>query len=302
MNEAALEQKRKIVEIPLPSFPWKLFFSFKSFFAFSILAIIAFATYWVLAVRPYLWIHSGKIDAVSLSIRANEAGTMSQIAVQEGDRVQKGQILFSLENEQFFQRQKKIQSSLMNLREQQIVYKRQSEKAMQDYLSDLGVLPQEEIEPHLQVLQESQAKIGAIQLETDELEQQAELLKSQLERYIVTAPFEGVVLKQNKSIGDPAQIGEPVLSLFDLKRSWIEVRVPEKSLHLIEVGQLAKIRLPSYPGREWQGSVQWIGPATLSKIEGISSVQEEIPIKISLPKDAFPLKPGLSAEVGIKVR
>jgi RND family efflux transporter MFP subunit len=302
MNEAAL-RKRKIVEISLPSFSWKLLWSPKVILSFFVLGLAMAFAYWALAVRPYLWISSGRVDAASLQMRANEEGMLSQLAVQDGDRVEKGQLLFSFESDQIVKREKQIEASLASLREQRNFYARQSEKAMQDYLADLGVAPQEEIDQHLQLLQEAQSRGEELLLEAEALEQKSKELKVQLEKYMISAPFDGVVLKQKKMVGDFITAGEPVLSLFDLNRSWVEARVPEKKLHLIQVGQPAKIRLASYPGSEWEGSVSWIGPATLSRLEGteIRSEEEEIPIKISFPKDNFPLKPGLSAEVGIKV-
>ncbi|MBS0624690.1 MAG: efflux RND transporter periplasmic adaptor subunit [Verrucomicrobia bacterium] len=302
MNEATLRHKRKIVEIPIPSFSWKILLSPRSLLIFSVFAFALLSAYWVLAVRPYLWLPAGYIDGVSMQIRANEAGKLDQLAAQAGDRVNKGQILFAFESEHLGQQQRKIEKNLLRIREQQKEYRNQSEKAMQDYLADLGLSSHEESEQHLLILQEAQTKVEELDLEAAALDQELSLLKAQLNKLEVTAPFDGVVLKQKKVVGDYVNGGESVLSLFDLSRSWIEVRVPEKKLHLIQLGQPVKILLASYPGKEWEGAVSWVGPATLSQIEGTErQVEEEIPIKISFPQDKFPIKPGLSAEVGIKV-
>ena len=303
MNEAIVTPKRKTVEISLPSFSWKDLFSLKSAFFFSALFLCTILAYWMLAVRPFLWVSSGRVEAISLQIRSNEEGILSRLPVQAGDIVKKGESLFFLENNQIVEKQKRIQKSILDLQEEQSAFKRQSEKAMQDYLADLGVLQQEAIEQHLQLFQEAQSKMVELGLQIDALESEVTSLSQQMEKQNIVAPFDGVVLKQNKLVGDGVKSGEPVLSLFDLKRSWIEVKVPETKLHLIELGQTAKIRLPSYPGREWQGAIVWIGPATVSRIEGApaSTDEESIPVRISLPIEKFPVKPGLSAEVGIKV-
>lgn len=303
MNEAALDRKRKIVEIPLPSFSWKSLVSRQFLLFFLILVISTFSAYWYLAVRPYLWISSGHVDAVSMLIRSSEGGVLAQLAVQDGDRVEKGQVLFSLENDHILREYKRVQATSTELPKQLNFQQRQVENAMQNYLASLGVSPQDEIDLNLQTLQEEQSKVDEMQKEKANLDSQLNSLQHQLDKFAVNAPFEGVVLKQRKVIGDPIQTGDPVMSLFDLNRSWIEVRVPEKSLHLVTVGQPAKIRLAAYPHREWNGTVSWIGPATLSKIEGtpIQADMEEIAVKISFQKEDFPIKPGLSAEVGIKV-
>ena len=303
MTEATLDRKRKIVEISLPHFTWKSFLS-KQFFIFcSCLTLCSVATYWFLVVRPFLWISSGHINAVSVFVPSLESGAISMLPVQEGERVEKGQLLFSFESRELINEQKKIQADAIEWTKQLQGHQRLAENAMQDYLGALGVKPQDEIDLYLQTLQEEQTKTEELQREISLIDNRLREIQVRLDKSVGRAPFDGIVLKQQKGVGDSVQIGDRILSLFDLNRSWIEVTIPEKNLHLIEIGQLAKIRLAAYPSREWVGAVAWIGPATVSKIEGKAgdSLGEEIVVKISLPKENFPLRPGLSSSVGIKV-
>ena len=303
MHEPIIEQKRKNLAIPLPNFSWQFFLSVKFGLFFVLLILSMLCSYWFFVVHPYLWLNSGRVDALSFQIRSQETGTLSHMIVQEGAQVEKGTVLFSLENSQMQERQKKIKTSLAKLQDQQKFYKNQSDQAMQDYLSDLGVRPQAEIEQHLQMLQESQTKLEEIQKLADALEEEKSSLISHQANFCVAAPCNGTILHQNKIIGDAVQAGEFVLSLVDLSCSWVAVNVPEKKLYQIELGQPVKICLPSYPGQQWEGIVSWIGPATVSKVEGKIGLAEgeTIPIKISLPRENFPVKPGLSAKIGIKV-
>jgi multidrug resistance efflux pump len=303
MHESIIEQKRKSLAIPLPNFSWRFFISIKFFAFLSFLLISVLCAYWYFALRPFLWLDSGRINAKSFQIRSQETGMLAQMIAQEGDSVTKGTFLFSLENGQVVEKQKKIHISLVKLQEQQKLYKKQSDQAMQDYLADLGVRPQVEIDRHLQVLQESQTKWEELQKQLDILEDEKASLLYHQANFRITAPCDGIVLRQQKMLGDFVQAGDFVLSLADLNCSWIDAVIPEKKLHQIKIGQSAKICLSAYPGKEWEGAVSWIGPATVSKVEGKMGLPEEemIPIKISLPEKNFPVKPGLSAKIGIKV-
>ena len=303
MREPIIEQKRKSVAIPLPEFSWRFFASLKFFLFLGLFFTGALFAYWFFALRPFLWLDSGRIDAKTFSIRSQETGVLAQMIGQEGSSFMKGALLFSLENSQATEKQKKIVISLTKLQEAQKLHKKQSDQAMQDYLADLGLRPQIEIDRHLQVLQESQTKLEEVQKQIDALEEEKNSLLSQQANFRIAAPCNGVVLRQQKMPGDFVQAGELVLSLIDLNCSWIDAAVPEKNLHQIKVGQPVTICLPAYPGQQWEGAISWIGPATVSKVEGnVRLSQEEmIPIKISLPLENFPVKPGLSAKVGIKI-
>jgi multidrug resistance efflux pump len=258
--------------------------------------------YWWAFVHPYVWIHSGRINAASIEVKSPEEGILTQLLTQPGSLVEKGALLFSLENPHILEKQKKAKLSLIELQKELQFYKNQSEEAMQNYLSDLGIRSQNEIDQHLQMLQAAQLKLNQIQDQTHSLLEEERQLEQHGAKLSATSPCQGVVLAQQKTVGASIQLGEPIISLLDTTQCWIEATAPEKILHFLELSQPVDIYLTAYPKQSWKGSISWIGPATLSKLEGspFSQGEETIPIKISIVQENFPKKPGLSAAIRIR--
>ncbi len=275
-------------------------------FTWVFIFFISFASlggvYWRVFIHPYIWLDSGKIFAASLHIRSPQEGMLTELTAEPGEKIDKGALLFSMENTRLAEKQHKTKLLLADLHKELLMYKNQSEEAMQNYLSDLGVKPQHEVDQHLQTMQAAQLKINQIQAQTQALLEEERHLLEHEAQLSTASPCEAIVLKLQKAAKDLVQADEPIVTVLDLSSCWIEAKAPEKTLHLLQLGQEVDIYLAAYPNQSWKGSISWIGPATVSQLEGssLSSGQEMIPIKISAAKENFPSKPGLSATIRIK--
>ncbi len=265
---------------------------------------VAAIFYWQSLSCSYVHLDAGYVEAPFLRISANEPGTILELLVKEGDVVELGSPLFSIENPQVLERQTKAQIAFLDLRKELQVYKSQSEQAMQNYLSDLGVRSEREVDQHLQAMQEAQMKAAQTEGQLQAAQEELRLLQAQNGKSTLRARCKAAIVREEKTAGDQVAAGEPILTLFDISEPWIETEVPEKHLHLLKIGQKASIYLTAYPGKSWDGLVSWIGPATVSKMKGASFGPdgERIGVKISIAEKDFPVKPGLSAKVSIRVK
>jgi len=82
--------------------------------------------------------------------------------------------------------------------------------------------------------------------------------------FAVTAPFAGTVIEKKATVGELASPSEPLFTVADLSRMWIQAALPEAALAKVRVGALAKVTVPAYPGVEFSGRVGLIG-ASLDK-------------------------------------
>jgi multidrug efflux pump subunit AcrA (membrane-fusion protein) len=82
-----------------------------------------------------------------------------------------------------------------------------------------------------------------------------------LKNAAITAPFDGLVTSVSYNAGDYAGAGQPAISIADFAVPVFEVDVDEADLGGIKVGQLARVRLQTYPNT----------PIT-AKVEAISTV------------------------------
>ena len=87
---------------------------------------------------------------------------------------------------------------------------------------------------------------------------------SGVSRFAVTAPFAGTVIEKKATIGELASPSEPLFTLADLSRVWIQADLPEASLAKVRPGAAAKVSVPAYPNEVFEGRIGHIG-ASLDK-------------------------------------
>ena len=82
--------------------------------------------------------------------------------------------------------------------------------------------------------------------------------------FAVTAPFAGTVIEKKATLGELASPSEPLFSVADLSRVWIQADLPEAALAKVRVGAGAKVSVPAYPNETFNGRVGYLG-ASLDK-------------------------------------
>lgn len=264
--------------IKIPKLPWRsiLFFG---------LALSCFA-YWFFALRPYLWISEGQVKVFSLPVSPDLAGRIAQIGPAEGEVVQRGQLLFAFDTALLHSRQNQLQHQLDLINEKLHTEQQRMDQAMELYLES----PQQE---NFAVFEEAQTHAEKLSQELAAKQTERETLELQMQKLAFRAPFDGFVLHRSVHEGAVVSFGDPLYTLCDPSRLWIEAKIPEKTLSRLSLGQPIRVRLAAFPKKEWQGKLSWIGPAVSAST---------IPIKVSIEDPEFPARPGLSAKLGLKVR
>jgi membrane fusion protein (multidrug efflux system) len=82
-----------------------------------------------------------------------------------------------------------------------------------------------------------------------------------IERTVVRAPLAGVASKV-PTTGQYATPGGPVMTVVADRDVWVEANYKETELTHVAVGQIVNIRFDTYPDREWRGRVESISQAT----------------------------------------
>ena len=76
----------------------------------------------------------------------------------------------------------------------------------------------------------------------------------------MVAPTGGVVTKLGMREGMFVKPEMEILTIADLESIWVLVDVYEHQIDWLAVGQSAEIKVPAYPGRAWEGKVEYIYP------------------------------------------
>ncbi len=116
----------------------------------------------------------------------------------------------------------------------------------------------------------------------------------------LAAPAGGLVLTRNYEVGEMVQPGQPVLTLADLQKPWVEVFVPEPEIGRVHVGDAFEVSVDSAPGRAFAGRVTRIyeqaefTPKTIqTQTQRVNLVYR---VKVSVQDSEGILKPGMPAD------
>lgn len=80
-----------------------------------------------------------------------------------------------------------------------------------------------------------------------------------LDHHILTAPFDGVVVKRHAEAGTVVRAGEVIFTLMDPETVWTLAYVDEERAGAVAVGQKAELRIRSLPHNVFTGTVTRIG-------------------------------------------
>jgi len=131
-------------------------------------------------------------------------------------------------------------------------------------------------------------------------------LKERIKDTDLYAPSAGVIIKKNVELGETVGAGLPVFTVGDLGHPWIKVYVKEDKLGKVVLGQKASITIDSYPGKTFEGTITFISPEAEFTPKTIQTHEERVKlvygVKISLPNPEGILKPGMPADVRIKIQ
>lgn len=122
----------------------------------------------------------------------------------------------------------------------------------------------------------------------------------------VTSPIEGVVTRTHAEVGETLAAGRTVATLAELRAPWIRVYIPEVDIGRIRLGAGARVRIDSYPDREFAGTVTFVASEAEFTPKNVQTQEERVKlvfavdVRVDNPEGI--LKPGMPADVYIDVR
>ncbi len=124
----------------------------------------------------------------------------------------------------------------------------------------------------------------------------------------VVAPRSGVIAARWAKRGDTVPAGQPIVTLMDPTRVWIEANIDEEKIGRVRPGQLVEVEVTGRDGK-LAGRVETVSPVTAATLRpeqsssrNLRNVGQVVPITITLEGNQLSLIPGSSAEITIWVR
>src|ERR1051325_10545628 len=91
-----------------------------------------------------------------------------------------------------------------------------------------------------------------------EAEKSLELAELNLSRCQLFAPLAGRVLSKNREPGEMVRPGDPIITIGDLTRPWLNIYVGERDLGRIAVGMKAEVTVDSFPHQPFTGRISFV--------------------------------------------
>ncbi|MBC7363484.1 MAG: efflux RND transporter periplasmic adaptor subunit [Candidatus Aminicenantes bacterium] len=251
-------------------------------------------------------------------IKAEVQGTLKKLHVQEGKRVQSGEILAELDDTPYRLRVEQEEAArlkalsellldkmfeaeagpkntedILNLKkaEEELA---KAEKAFKDGLISQTELDRARRNYELALIGSGlkREEIIASSKGLTQAEVNLKIARMELEKTKIKAPFSGLITQVKVTKGETIEAGRELFTLVDISRVQLEAKVLETEVAKVKEGREADVYLSAYPGRVFKGRVVAISPL-------VNPEEKTCSVFISLDNPTGEIKPGMHAEVQI---
>ena len=216
------------------------------------------------SVRNYI----GMVEeSVAVSLAFSSMGTIEQVTVSEGQRVQKGQLLATLNTATA---EDSYRMMLSKLQQAQDAYDRLAK------LHEKGSIPE----------------IQFIEVETglQQAKSMTSVAKKNLDDCQLFAPRDGVIASRSVEIGSNVMPGIEAFKLVSVNKVNVKIPVPESEIGKIAKGQKARIEVPALNDSVFSGEVDMKGVTA-------NPISHSYDVKISIDNPMMKLMPGMVCKV-----
>ena len=273
---------------------------------------------------------SGKVQPKrSVNISADTSGRVTELAVNEGDRVKQGQFLLQIDPRNLRTRVESGQASLEAARStaQQLRLRLEGAKAAlkqaednhrrQVELSKGGLTTREQLERAENELRIRQSELRTQQQEVEtqklRMEQERATLDSaryDLHKVRIESPIDGIVTRRNIEAGETAIIGTMnnpgtvLLTIADMSVIETEIDVDETDIPSVQLGQSAKVTIDALPARTFTAKVTEIGNSPVQVTGQTATQATNFKVVLTIDGEIPEVRPGFTctAEITTAVR
>jgi multidrug efflux system membrane fusion protein len=218
------------------------------------LIIVAAAVLITLYVWGIIERHPRTDDATAranvVGIAPRVGGQTIKINVQDNQAVQKGEVLFEIDPEDYRLALEKAKAELATL-DQQLAQAEDTLHRMEPLLPH-GFATAENVD-------KARTAVTSLQAQREGVIASINLDQLHLSYCKVVAPFSGRVINLNVSAGAHVTAGVPVFSLLDTSKWYVLANFREAELRHMAPGSEATVYLSSAPNQRFRGRVQGIG-------------------------------------------
>lgn len=238
------------------------------------------------SIHQSLTVPGKVVSNLKVEVSTSSPGKIVSVNVKEGQKVEKGDVLAEIENEQAMSDVKRAEGNLQSAREEtQLADK--TWKRMRHAFS-LGAVSRFAVEEAEAALKTAKAR-QAVAME------EVRSSRLALKKLTVNAPFTGTVTARHAQLGQWVSPAEPLFTLVDMSKREIELKVDTADSNLIRTGQEVVLSSGAHQGKQWTENVIRVAPATSSR-----DMTNTVSVFVSLGNGAPDLRIGQQVDAEIR--
>jgi RND family efflux transporter MFP subunit len=223
---------------------------------------------------------SGEIRAEhDATVRAEIGGSMTEVAVQEGQAVRKGALLGRIETRTLDDLRQSASSAVRSAENQLLVARRELERT--EKLVQAGALAARDLDV-------ARTNVTSAEAQLADARSRLASTERQIADTVLRAPIGGVVSTRYVNAGDVVSVGTELFQIIDPSSMRLEASVPSDDLSFLRVGAAVEFSVRGYE-QTFRGRIQRIAPQA-------DPVTRQVPIYVSIPNVEGRLVAGLFAE------
>jgi multidrug resistance efflux pump len=273
---------------------------------------------------------SGTIETDEVRVASRYGGRVEKIFAWEGDSVKPGQILIELEAAELHAKRDQAAARLAELeagprkeeiamakaewevQEAELEFARAEAKRAEELFATKTISPTERDQAvtRARSLEKSVAAArsrydlllaGTRPEQIAQARAQLAELDAQLREMKIVAPGEAVMEALSVKVGDVLAPNQQVATLLLPQQIWVRVFVPEPWIGHIKLNEQVKVRVDSFPGKDFTGTVEQMARAAEFTPRNVQTVAERVKqvfgIKVRLDNTNGELRAGMAADV-----
>ena len=252
---------------------------------------------------------SGRVQPIiSVDIAANVSGKILNITAEEGDKVEKGQVVVYLDSTRYVASVNQRMAALRSAKAQEALERANlkvinSATKRQHELYKKGLISESDLEGADGNYEVGIARLNSAKESVSQANAFLDQAKDDLSKTKLYTTLGGIVVKINKEVGEIAlgsQFQEDVImTIADLTEMEVLVEVDENDVVLLEIGDTTAIEIDAFGDELFRGLVEEVANSAVTR--GLGTQEQVTNFEVTIRMLEFPkmLRPGMSASVEV---
>ena len=237
------------------------------------------------------------VGDATVAVVPRAAGRLLDVYVRLGDRVNRGQRIAKIEDNEILEQvnqavaSQEVSQATIRQREADLkLAETNLERSRNLFTKQL--LPKQTLDDTEARHQAAVAQLDLARAQSTQSNARLDELKINLANTNIISPVNGFVARRAVDPGAFVGNNAPVVDVVDITKVRLVVNIIEKDLKQLAAGDVTHVQVDAFPGETFTGRIARVAPV-------LDPSTRTAPIEIEIPNSDFRLKPGMYARISI---